>query len=141
MDFAKLKLNRRAAAWATAITGGALVTAWLPHIIWPSRGTPNIFALILSGPSYIVLMPGMLITTCVRSLGYMIIHHAEIARAMASSNSNGVYVVFNDIGVSLSYSFICSLLVTWALYYMIAWFALRSRAARISAAVAQSVQK
>jgi hypothetical protein len=134
-------LYKHAAAWATTITCGALVTAWLPHTIWPSRGTPNIFALILSAPGFVALMPGMMITTYFRSLGYMVFHHAEIARAMASSNENGgVYVVFNDIGLSLSYSFMCSVLVTWALYYMIAWRVLKSRAQRILADATQSAQ-
>jgi hypothetical protein len=119
------------------ISVGALTMAWLPHILWPSRGTPNTFAIILSVPGIVALLPGVLITTYIRGFAALVIHHADFARAMASGDANGVaYVVFNDIGFSLSYSFICSLLVTWSFYFLIAWQIFKSNARRISSRAA-----
>jgi hypothetical protein len=138
MLFRNVNPYGRAALWATTIVVGALVVVWVPHIIWPPRETPNALAHILSAPGIMALLPGILITGFVRILAYMIVHHAEISRATASGGNNvGISVVVGDAGFSLSYSFICSLLVTWGFYFLIAWQIFKARAQRLSSGVAQ----
>ena len=129
MAFEKSHLNSRAGMWATLIVGTALVTLWVPQLIWPSNGFPNLFALVLSIPGFIVLLPGIMITSYVRLTAYELIHRAEIARAMAAGSNNG-YFVGDKIGPHWSIPFVCAVVVDWLLYFLIARTVIRARGQR-----------
>jgi len=116
---------RRAAIWATIIIGAALVMLWLSRLIWPSSASPNVLALVLGIPGFLVLVPGVLITSFFRIIAYMLIHHAE-----APTNSADVYVVVDSVGIHFSLPFVCALVVDWILYFLIARQVLKARSQR-----------
>jgi hypothetical protein len=132
MSVTNSNLNQRAAIWATIIIGSALALMWLPPVIWPSNESPNVLALVLSIPGFIVLIPGVLITSFVRMMAYTLFHHAEIAAAKAAMapNSTDTFVVVNAVGFHLSIPFACALVVDWVLYFLIARQVLKARAQR-----------